>query len=367
MEKFIKTSLVSLIILLSNVYVFAQGQIYSEELYAKYANVTDEQIKKWQEEADNLFTHGHYMEAYQVYNDALTADQVINGNIRTDLMYKSALCLENTGKYNEAILAYNALNMLKPSNDVSAAIERIKTIQSHSQNNSTKDTLATIPSDTINFTENILTAEQYNIANQTMKKLNAKYSKNQTERIQKWEEKADNYLAKGKYAKAVKFYGKVFQAELANGKMRSDLYEKQQTAHNLFMEQNKQRQYTQNARATNMADILMPIGNMLLNVAETIPDNTNNTVTDNTGENHFNNHNNENENQTTDHSASEVQAMQTDRRTYSSWESQLIKMNTYYESEYDDNQRRHIQQQMKSIRPLARHKIKFWNPLFAAL
>ena len=37
-------------------------------------------------------------------------------------------------------------------------------------------------------------------------------------------------------------------------------------------------------------------------------------------------------------------------KAYTDWETQLIKMNTYYERDYNDAQRRYIQQQMKSIR-----------------
>lgn len=50
------------------------------------------------------------------------------------------------------------------------------------------------------------------------------------------------------------------------------------------------------------------------------------------------------------HNPGEVQAMQTDRRTYSSYESQLIKMNTYWETQYNDERRKSIQQNMRKIR-----------------
>lgn len=49
-------------------------------------------------------------------------------------------------------------------------------------------------------------------------------------------------------------------------------------------------------------------------------------------------------------SVSEVQNKNTDQRTYSDYESQLIKMNTYWEREYNDSNRRYIQQQMRQIR-----------------
>ena len=52
----------------------------------------------------------------------------------------------------------------------------------------------------------------------------------------------------------------------------------------------------------------------------------------------------------TGHNASEVQSKNRDSNTYSSYESQLIKMNTYWESQYNDSQRRSIQQSMKKIR-----------------
>ena len=52
----------------------------------------------------------------------------------------------------------------------------------------------------------------------------------------------------------------------------------------------------------------------------------------------------------TSHNASEVQSKNRDSNTYSSYESQLIKMNTYWESQYNDSQRRSIQQNMKKIR-----------------
>lgn len=49
-------------------------------------------------------------------------------------------------------------------------------------------------------------------------------------------------------------------------------------------------------------------------------------------------------------SLNETTAKNSDSNTYSKWEDQLVKMNTYYEREYSDSQRRYIQQQMKSIR-----------------
>ncbi len=50
------------------------------------------------------------------------------------------------------------------------------------------------------------------------------------------------------------------------------------------------------------------------------------------------------------HTGSEAQAKNRDSNTYSDYESQLIKMNTYYESQYNDSHRRNIQQSMKKIR-----------------
>lgn len=50
------------------------------------------------------------------------------------------------------------------------------------------------------------------------------------------------------------------------------------------------------------------------------------------------------------HNASEVQSKNKDSNTYSDYESQLIKMNTYWESQYNDSQRKSIQRNMKGIR-----------------
>ena len=50
------------------------------------------------------------------------------------------------------------------------------------------------------------------------------------------------------------------------------------------------------------------------------------------------------------HSASEVSAKNIDSNTYGRYESQLIKMNAFYEKEYNDSQCRDIQQKMKKIR-----------------
>lgn len=50
------------------------------------------------------------------------------------------------------------------------------------------------------------------------------------------------------------------------------------------------------------------------------------------------------------HTAGEVQSKNTDSNTYTAWESQLIKMNTYYETQYKDSGRREIQRKMKNIR-----------------
>ncbi len=50
------------------------------------------------------------------------------------------------------------------------------------------------------------------------------------------------------------------------------------------------------------------------------------------------------------HSMSEVQSKNTDSRTYSNDESLLIKMNTYWETQYNDNERRNIQRRMQQIR-----------------
>lgn len=52
----------------------------------------------------------------------------------------------------------------------------------------------------------------------------------------------------------------------------------------------------------------------------------------------------------TTHTAAEVQAKNRDANTYSNYESQLIKMNTYWETQYNDSQRRSIQSNMKAIR-----------------
>ena len=49
-------------------------------------------------------------------------------------------------------------------------------------------------------------------------------------------------------------------------------------------------------------------------------------------------------------SGSDVEAKNKDQRSYSGFESQLIKMNTYYETEYSDSHRREIQSKMKRIR-----------------
>lgn len=50
------------------------------------------------------------------------------------------------------------------------------------------------------------------------------------------------------------------------------------------------------------------------------------------------------------HSGNEVEAKNRDQRSYSGYESQLIKMNTYWEDEYNDSHRRDIQSKMKQIR-----------------
>lgn len=52
----------------------------------------------------------------------------------------------------------------------------------------------------------------------------------------------------------------------------------------------------------------------------------------------------------TRHNISEIQAKNTDSHTYSSDESLLIKMHTYWETQYNDNERRNIQRRMKQIR-----------------
>lgn len=58
----------------------------------------------------------------------------------------------------------------------------------------------------------------------------------------------------------------------------------------------------------------------------------------------------------------EMTAKNTDSRTYSNYEDQLIKMNTYYERDYNDGDRRRIQQQMKKIRTKWINKgYSFWK------
>lgn len=54
--------------------------------------------------------------------------------------------------------------------------------------------------------------------------------------------------------------------------------------------------------------------------------------------------------ETTRHTASEVLAKNTDSNTYDDYEKQLINMNIYWESQYNDRQRKSIQQSMKKIR-----------------
>ena len=49
-------------------------------------------------------------------------------------------------------------------------------------------------------------------------------------------------------------------------------------------------------------------------------------------------------------SGNDVEAKNRDQKSYSGYESQLIKMNTYWEDEYNDSHRRDIQSKMKRIR-----------------
>ncbi len=49
-------------------------------------------------------------------------------------------------------------------------------------------------------------------------------------------------------------------------------------------------------------------------------------------------------------SGNDVEAKNRDQKSYSGYESQLIKMNTYWENEYNDSHRRDIQSKMKRIR-----------------
>ena len=55
-------------------------------------------------------------------------------------------------------------------------------------------------------------------------------------------------------------------------------------------------------------------------------------------------------NQSQKGSANEVNSKNADSRTYSNYETQLIKMNTNYERDYNDSTRKDIQRKMKSIR-----------------
>lgn len=317
---------------------FGQSMPTYEELQAKYAGVTDVQLKEWQEKADSLFACGDYIDAYGLYNEVLMADQILNGTLRSDMMYKSALSMEKAGKYAEAESIYNAVLIIARSEEVLAAIERVNAALSQQRTESMPDT-----SNIVGNSANTKTAGR------TINKPKSKIPDISREQIQKWEKKADNFFEKGKYARAMRLYGDVYNAELYSyGKMRKDIQEKQQAAYDLFMNQYNQKTAAQDARAAAAADILNPLGNMLLDVAEAIPDKQDNTAQ--AQESGGNSGSGKQNDDNAGHSASEVQAMQTDRRTYSSWESQLIKMNTYYESDYDDAQRKNIQKQMKSIR-----------------
>ena len=55
-------------------------------------------------------------------------------------------------------------------------------------------------------------------------------------------------------------------------------------------------------------------------------------------------------NQSQKGSANEANNKNADSRTYSNYETQLIKMNTNYERDYNDSTRKDIQRKMKSIR-----------------
>ena len=319
---------------------FGQNIPTYEELSAKYSEVTDVQLKEWQDKADSLFASGKFLEAYNLYNDVLMANQILHGTLRSDMMYKSALSMEKAGKYVEAESLYKAVQLIEPSEEVSAAIERIGTASTQEEGSSV---MAMEPSNTAGSPINS------KIVDRATNKLKSKYSDITREQIQTWEKKADDFFEKGKYARAVQLYSDVYNAEMFSfGKMRSDIFEKQQSAYDLFMNELNQKNAVQDARAAAAADILNSLGNTLLDAAETIPDKQDNTALVNGAGGSSDNGKKIDDN--AGHSASEVQAMQSDRRTYSSWESQLIKMNTYYERDYNDAQRRNIQQQMKSIR-----------------
>ena len=245
MKSIVKVGLLFLYLFLQNGICF--GQDYAgilEKMYAKYIGVTEEQVKKWEEKADGLFAKGKYLKASELYGDVMMAEQT-KGRIRTDIMYKHALCLEKSNFYDLAIQCYEALHLLQPYNDsLLVDIERVKVAQERYKTEySQKEDIAIDMVNTMNSLGSLLGS-----LSSAINDLNI----------------GSSYLPK----------------ETNNGNSSSE------------------KQSVGRAR-----------GN-----------------------------------------ASEIQAMQTDRKTYTSWESQLIKMNTYYENEYNDNQRKYIQRQMKSIR-----------------
>ena len=82
---------------------FGQNIPTYEELSAKYSEVTDVQLKEWQDKADSLFASGKFLEAYNLYNDVLMANQILHGTLRSDMMYKSALSMEKEIRSEEYI------------------------------------------------------------------------------------------------------------------------------------------------------------------------------------------------------------------------------------------------------------------------
>ncbi len=208
----------------------------------------------------------------------------------------------------------------------------------------------------------------------------AKYSKVTDEQIEKWEEKADILFEKGKYLKAMTYYSDAQMAWQTKGRIRTDiqykaalcleninkfdeaisiyksllLLEPSNNTYAIAVERAKASQELyqietaqKKQRTSDIANTLNSVGNLLVDAANVIPDNGNNAIQT---QNNSIIHEKDMDTDNSQHNASEIQAMQTDRRTYSNWESQLIKMNTYYESEYNNAQRKHIQRQMKSIR-----------------
>lgn len=174
-------------------------------------------------------------------------------------------------------------------------------------------------------------AKKYNKAKQCFQSI-FKHDHTATEAITQY---ADCFYAQRNYPSAISYYKLALKTQPDSPDIQSKLQNAQDA---------KERQ--DNIKAAIYA-VASSLNSTLENVAGAL--NVNVDASNTTTGNDFSSQN-KNTSSTTGHNTNNSMYKNADSGTYSNYESQLIKMNTYWETQYNDSDRRYIQSKMRAIR-----------------